>query len=281
MKDEPFHLQSGHAGEALHDMERTNDVRRRDGSSTWLLEYTVEGQGVGWIGDLEYRMKPGSFLMYEAGAPQLYSVDPRVGFWRHIWICFDPRPHWKEWINTPAIAPGVFVQQVQRDAQRAQVCEALREAVAYARSVRPHRRSLVLNVMERALLYCDEWNPAGNAASRDERIQAVLEHINEHAFEKLTIEFLAGVCGLSPSRFAHLFQEQMGQSPMQYIEERRLERAQELLRITSRPIAQIAEECGFSNPFYFSRIFKARTGVSPRDARTRYREGEQADLTPL
>ena len=271
MKKEPFYLQSGHAGEAQHDQNRPNNVRRHGGSSTWLLEYTVAGQGLGWMGNKEFTMKPGSFTLFETGAPQVYSVDHRVGHWRHLWICFDPRPHWKEWLNTPSIGPGIYMQQIQREPQRVQLLGVLREAVGYARSVRSHRRSLVLNVMEQALLYCDEWNPSGNAASRDERIQAVLEHINEHAFEKLTVELLSDVCGLSPSRFAHLFQEQMEQSPMQYIEERRLERAKELLGITSRPISQIAEECGFSNPFYFSRVFKARTGMAPRDARAKYK----------
>lgn len=220
----------------------------------------------------EYLIKPGSFLIYEAGVMQHYEVDPRVGHWHHIWCCFDPKPHWKEWLNVPALFPGVLLQHIQRKPQRDQVVAALQEAVAFAWSVRPHRRNLVLNMMERALLYCDEWNPAGNSASRDERIQAVLEHINEHAFETLNIEILAKVCSLSPSRFSHLFQEQMGQAPMKYIEERRLDRARELLMISSRPIAIVAEECGFSSAYYFSRLFKARTGMSPREAREKYKD---------
>ena len=75
---------------------------------------------------------------------------------------------------------------------------------------------------------------------------------------------------MSPSRLSKLFQEQMGQAPMQYIETRRLDLARELLMMTAKPIAQIAEECGFSSPFYFSRVFKARTGLAPRAARRRY-----------
>jgi AraC family transcriptional regulator of arabinose operon len=197
-------------------------------------------------------------------------VDARVGNWHHIWICFDPRPHWKEWLKHPALGTGITLFQLQLKSQREQVHLALQEAVRFSKSVRPNRRSLVLNRMEQALIYCDEWNPAGNAASKDERIQAVLEYINEHAFEKLSIDLLARVCSLSPSRFSHLFQEEMGQAPMQYIEERRLDRARELLMTTTRPISLIAEECGFSNGFYFSRVFKARTGMAPRDARAEY-----------
>jgi len=273
MKEPPIYLQSGTAGEAQHNMDRPNKVYRPGGTTTWLLEYTVAGRGVGWIDGTEYLIPPGSFLIYEAGVPQHYEVDPRVEYWHHFWCCFDPRPHWKEWLNGPALVPGILLQQVQRKPQRDQMRAALEEAVAFAWSVRPHRRNLVLNMMERALLYCNEWNPAGNSASRDERIQAVLDYINEHAFEKLSIGLLARVCSLSPSRFSHLFQEQMGQAPMKYIEERRLDRARELLMISTRPISAVAEECGFSSAYYFSRLFKARTGMSPRAARMAYKGG--------
>jgi AraC family transcriptional regulator of arabinose operon len=146
----------------------------------------------------------------------------------------------------------------------------MEQALQVARSVQMHRRDLVMNILEKVLLYCNAWNPAGHEARRDERIYAVLEYINDSITQKLTVASLARVCSLSPSRLSHLFQEQMGQAPMQYVESRRLDLARELLMMTAKPIAQIAEECGFNSPFYFSRVFKAHTGLAPREARRRY-----------
>ncbi len=267
------YLQPGTAGEGFHNLERPNQVLRSGGTNTWLLEYTVAGRGIGWLKGREYLMPPGSFVLFRSGVCQHYEVDTRVGSWQHIWCCFDPRPHWQDWLKLPELLPGILLLQIKRKAQREQILKALNQAVRYAWSVRPQRRSLVLNCLEEALLFCDEWNPSRSSASRDERIQVVLEYIHEHAFEPLNIALLAKLCSLSPSRFSHLFQEQMGQAPMQYIEERRLDRARELLMISSRPISQIAEECGFNSAYYFSRMFKARTGMSPREARNAYRSG--------
>ncbi len=270
MKEFPIFLKSGTAGEGKHDPEHPNHVYRPTGTTTWLLEYTVEGRGLAWCDGRELALSPGSFLLYEAGAPQDYDIDNDEGYWHHIWFCFDPRPHWLDWLHWPEVFPGAYLTRAPDEVQRERVLTEMQQALEIARSVEVHRRDLVLNILEKVLLYCDAWNPAGRAARRDERIQSVLEFVNDHIVDKLTVASLARVCSLSPSRLSHLFQEQMGQAPMQYVESRRIDLARELLMMTAKPIAQVAEECGFKSPFYFSRVFKAHTGLAPRSARQRY-----------
>jgi AraC family transcriptional regulator of arabinose operon len=80
---------------------------------------------------------------------------------------------------------------------------------------------------------------------------------------------LARSCGLSPSRFAHLFREQMGRSPRAYAEDRRMERAVRLLRLTTLPVAEVAAACGFEDPLYFSSRFRRWTKSSPSAFRSR------------
>lgn len=270
MKHYPIFLESGNAGEGKNDRKLRNDVYRPTGTSTWLLEYTVAGRGLARRADREVELLPGSFLMYEAGVPQDYVVDEENGYWHHIWFCFDPRVHWREWLRWPEVFPGVYMTRASSGPQRGIVLAEMEQALEFAKSVSARRRDLVMNTLEKILLYCDAWNPAGRAARRDDRIHDVLEYINDHLIEKLTVASLSRVCSLSSSRLSHLFHEQMGQAPMQYVEARRLDLARELLMMTAKPIAQIAEECGFSSPFYFSRVFKARTGLAPRAARQRY-----------
>ena len=74
---------------------------------------------------------------------------------------------------------------------------------------------------------------------------------------------LARQVGLGESHFRHVFARSFGVSPNQYVQGRRLERARELLTLTSRPIAHIATDCGFASQSYLTTCFKARHGVTP------------------
>jgi AraC family transcriptional regulator of arabinose operon len=79
----------------------------------------------------------------------------------------------------------------------------------------------------------------------------------------MDVASLASSVALSPSRFAHLFRQQVGVSPMQYVDLQRLQRAKQLLERTAKSISEIAFEVGY-DPIHFSLRFKQHTGVSPR-----------------
>jgi AraC family transcriptional regulator len=68
---------------------------------------------------------------------------------------------------------------------------------------------------------------------------------------------------LSETHFRRLFHEVFGTSPVQFIRQRRIERACSLLRSTANPIKQIAADCGFAEEAFFSRVFHQALGKSP------------------
>jgi AraC-like DNA-binding protein len=80
----------------------------------------------------------------------------------------------------------------------------------------------------------------------------------------LSIGDIAAHCGLSLSRFAHLFKDEMQRTPQQYLEARRMEQARNLIRFSNLPIGDVARVCGYEDPFYFSTRFKRAFGRSPR-----------------
>jgi AraC-like DNA-binding protein len=70
-----------------------------------------------------------------------------------------------------------------------------------------------------------------------------------------------------------MFRETFGTSPMHYLIRRRIEHAQELLRITDLPLQEIARRCGIDNPYYFSRLFRKVVGqTASRYRRTNCRQ---------
>ena len=78
-----------------------------------------------------------------------------------------------------------------------------------------------------------------------------------------TVRSLAEQVALSPSRFAHLFTRQIGQSPMRALREARLRHAARLLESTDLSVERVAAASGFASPFHFNRVFRERYGRPP------------------
>lgn len=92
---------------------------------------------------------------------------------------------------------------------------------------------------------------------------AVLQHIDENLASPMSNAQLAKIALSSESRFIRRFREATGRTPARYVQERRLERASELLISTDFSIDRIAERCGFANRYYFTRVFTQRMGLPP------------------
>lgn len=99
------------------------------------------------------------------------------------------------------------------------------------------------------------------------KIADVCRYMHATLSEDLPISRYAEECHLSESRFTHLFHEVIGKSPIAYLTEARIRRAEELLYDTALPISAVAEAVGVKSPYYFSRFFKKHTGLSPTEFR--------------
>jgi AraC family transcriptional regulator, arabinose operon regulatory protein len=105
----------------------------------------------------------------------------------------------------------------------------------------------------------------------DPRIAAVIERMRDELHAPLGIAELASAVNLSPSRLIHLFRAEIGVPPARYLRDLRLRRARASLQRTFLSVKEIMVQVGFSDPSHFSRAFKLRYGVSPRDFRSRAR----------
>ncbi len=111
---------------------------------------------------------------------------------------------------------------------------------------------------------------AGAAAPRQpHRISRALDYIHTHPAERISLAQLCALSGLGKSQFTAEFRRLTGASPIDYCLKLRLERARDLLLSSSAPVRDIAAECGFDDPLYFSRRFAARYGASPQTYRAR------------
>ena len=95
------------------------------------------------------------------------------------------------------------------------------------------------------------------------RLRPVIEYISEHYAEKIYIETLADIIGVSPDYFTKMFKDSIGTTPIDYINGVKVNHSLRLLTMTDTPVNEIAEKVGFSGPNYFHKIFKSYMVTSP------------------
>jgi AraC family transcriptional regulator len=101
----------------------------------------------------------------------------------------------------------------------------------------------------------------GGIASRP--LRRVIDYINEHLQDELSLAELARTAKLSPHHFVTAFKAGTGISPHQYVIKRRLERARDLLRRKENTISEIAYAVGFSSQSHLTAHFRRMTGLTP------------------
>ncbi len=95
--------------------------------------------------------------------------------------------------------------------------------------------------------------------------------IDQHIYEHRDIAFYEAKLGLKPKYLSKVFKKADIAPPCQILIDRQLQESQQLLLDTDLSIKEIAFKLGFEDPYYFSRLFKEKTAMSP----SQYREVEQ------
>ena len=105
--------------------------------------------------------------------------------------------------------------------------------------------------------------PAAEKGLDHRRLQRVLEFVEAHLEDDITVENLASTACLSRFHFARAFKAATGKTPRQHVSERRLRLAKALLTQDDRPLIEITLACDFSSQANFSRAFRRATGMAP------------------
>lgn len=111
-------------------------------------------------------------------------------------------------------------------------------------------------------------NAKARVWTQDKRMMDILNYIQSHIECEFTIEYLASMACVTKSHFIRLFVKCVGESPLQYINKRKIERAQLMLITEELQIKEIAYRLGFNDHSYFIRLFKKITHMTPQKYRS-------------
>jgi AraC family transcriptional regulator len=155
-----------------------------------------------------------------------------------------------------------------RDTQLENICWALKtEMESSYPSGRLYVDSLAVSVASRLVSSHSSIAPypsKQNGGLGGRRLKQTLAYIEDHLSEDLTLSQLAGIAGISASHFKSLFRQSVGVPVHQYVIQRRLDRAKDLLMTGKLSIAEIALATGFSHQSHLARHLRRASGFSPR-----------------
>ncbi|MGW4793078.1 helix-turn-helix domain-containing protein [Nonomuraea sp. NPDC004297] len=274
-----------------YDQSAGYATRRPGGSPSWLLLWTEGGEGLVEQGGVSFRVRAGDLALLGSGVAQHYRVAPGARRWRFWWVHFQPRTSWAAWLGPFAVGGSCHLVAGVPQGVRERIGSAFLRALQDTRWT-PDRpcptgpagarvpavvvggaaRELVLGAVEEVLVLATATvRPEGRGEEGDERVRRALAIIAAEPGAAHSVASLARAVALSPSRFAHLFAEATGQTPMRAVRRARVRHAASLLEVTDMDVGQVAAASGFVSPFHFSRAFRKEYGLPPRDYRARVR----------
>lgn len=274
----PWHCVATGAGYARVPPGSSYPLRRHpvDHHFTWgrgrtlhrfQIIFIAEGRGVFACGGLkEVRFGAGTLLLLFPEVWHRYAPDPRTGWVEHWIECGGPA--FEQAMRDGVIGPRQAVLRAGQDADVLFAFDrihtlAQRDALANQDPLSTlglHLLSIVAGLRRRE---------RGGEGAGDRMVQRALAVITSRCHERIQLPAIARELGVSYSRFRQAFTARVGRSPKQYHLDVRLQKAQELLAGTEKPIKEIAHILGFESAFHLSRQFKARTGRSPSQWRRR------------
>lgn len=239
--------------------------QRLHGCDQNIFIYCEEGEGYVSIDGVVSSLCSGQAITIPERTAHLYGASkdhPWSIYWFHFVGDFSPiyvpRTLASRGIQlsptSQSIIPGLFYQ-IFNPLSRGYTQRYLLAASSAA--------ALILSLSyEQEYLSADTLNIPGVRA-----IEELIAYTQSHLNDTITLETFASRSLYSPSRIIQLFKEVTGYSPMAFVQHLRIQRACYYLDATQEPINRIAEYVGFTDQFYFSRVFRKIIGISPREYR--------------
>ncbi|MFC3025233.1 arabinose operon transcriptional regulator AraC [Vibrio zhugei] len=239
-------------------------IDRPGGMKGYIINLTSKGEGTIFSGEHAFNVQAGDLLLFPPSAAHFYQRSPDSASWFHRWIYFRPRAFWNDWLTWQTEINGVYTTcGLPKNVTNA--IEDLFIDIEYtAKSDLPYRNDLASNLLEQLLIRCKSVQPDVVSKPLDPRVIEAMNYMTQNLNQDFTLEDVAAHACLSPSRLGHLFRDETKMTMTQWRDDQRISRAKQLLVTTHYSVNHIGRIVGYSDPLYFSRVFKRKAGVSPK-----------------
>ncbi|WP_223857592.1 AraC family transcriptional regulator [Sphingobacterium micropteri] len=238
---------------------------RKRGCNQYIMLYCTNGTGTVTIHDKTYTISPNHYIILPRDTPHHYhssSEDP----WTIYWVHFTGKhaaalyERYAENNVLPVFYPF--------DQRKADEFESIYNLLEHSFRKREFEiANLKLQHYIASFIYATEINPS--IVERDKIDESII-HMKNNLHEPLAVRTLAEQQQLSVTHYTRLFKIKTGTSPNQYLNELKIQKSCQYLYFSELSIKEICVELGFTDPYYFSRLFKKTMGMSPAKYKKKY-----------
>lgn len=225
-----------------------------------VLEYVEAGSGGVRLNGREHPLAAGTVFTYEPWTRYQIETDPEKPMVKYF-LAFVGRGIAAEWRRH-----GILAGQSRQLASHAEVTGVLEDLLREGQRATAFAPR-ICSVLVQLLWLKIEAAAAAASHAREPSREAFLRCkalIDDQAERLGTLEEIAQAAGVETSSVCRWFRRYQGTSPYQYLLRRKMNAAAEYLIENGGLVKEVAQRVGFSDPFHFSRAFKAVHGVAPR-----------------
>lgn len=236
----------------------------------YLFHYILSGTGTLMADDSKgvtqtYSIKSMQGFMIFPNQITTYVADKQLP-WEYVWLEFDGL-RVKSLLDTIGLSLDKPVYHARSKSLR----EDMANEMLY---ISRHKDESPFHLIGHLYLFLDyllrsaaDEQLEHGSKLREFYIHEALTYIEHNFQNEITIEDIAGVCGLNRTYFGKIFKEALGKTPQEFLLNYRMLKAAELLKLTSLSIGDVGLAVGYANQMHFSRAFKNNYGISPREWR--------------
>ena len=236
----------------------------------YLFHYILSGTGTLMADDSKgvtqtYSIKSMQGFMIFPNQITTYVADKQLP-WDYVWLEFDGL-RVKSLLDTIGLSLDKPVYHARNKSLR----EDMANEMLY---ISRHKDESPFHLIGHLYLFLDyllrsaaDEQLEHGSKLREFYIHEALTYIEHNFQNEITIEDIAGVCGLNRTYFGKIFKEALGKTPQEFLLNYRMLKAAELLKLTSLSIGDVGLAVGYANQMHFSRAFKNNYGISPREWR--------------
>ncbi len=236
----------------------------------YLFHYVLAGTGTlfatgsGGV-TREIQIKSGQGFLLYPGQIATYIADKEFP-WEYTWVEFDGLR-----VKEAMDSAGFSVDAPVYHAQYKDLREIMKDEMLY---IANHGNQTAFHLIGHLYLFLDAMvRSLGNMSVdkgnklQDFYIKEALSYIEQNFQNDISVEGIAGVCGINRSYFGKIFKQRLGKSPQEFLLNYWMIKATELLKLTTLSVGDVSKAVGYENQLHFSRAFKKIYGVSPREWR--------------